>query len=224
MKELSVFVDESGSCGDDAKYYLLALVFHDQAKDIYCHIERYQTTLSQRGLKDIPLHMNPLMRANNDYKDMSSQQRNRLLTCFSSFVWKCPFSYEVLAYKKSHFVSDDDLLSKMKRDLVLFLFDNLDFLQSYDVVKIYYDGGQNIVTNTLHIAFEYVLNKQAVIYKNSSPSDFRLQQIADFICEIELAAIKYEKSEVAKTEKLFFGTARDFKKNYLKKLRKKRFI
>ena len=40
MKELSVFVDESGSRGDDAKYYLLALVLHDQSDDIYGHIER----------------------------------------------------------------------------------------------------------------------------------------------------------------------------------------
>ncbi len=51
---------------------------------------------------------------------------------------------------------------------------------------------------------------------------FRLQQIADFICEIELVAIKYETNEVGGTERIFFGTSRDFKKNYLKKLRKKR--
>ena len=44
----------------------------------------------------------------------------------------------------------------------------------------------------------------------------------EFICEIELAAIKYEASEAGGTERIFFGTNRDFKKNYLKKLRKKR--
>lgn len=59
-------------------------------------------------------------------------------------------------------------------------------------------------------------------YRGCSPADFRLQQIADFICEIELAAIKYEANEVGKTEKISFSTNRDFKKNYLKGLRKKR--
>lgn len=148
MRELSVFVDESGNLGDDAKYYLLALVLHDQSQDVFEHIGRYESTLAQRGLRDIPLHMNPLMRANEDYKGMTAQERNRLLTCFGSFAWKCPFSYEVLSYRKSHFKSDEDLFSKMKRDLILLLFDKLETLQAYDIVKIYYDDGQGMVTDS----------------------------------------------------------------------------
>lgn len=35
MRELSVFVDESGNLGDDAKYYLLALALHDQSKNVF---------------------------------------------------------------------------------------------------------------------------------------------------------------------------------------------
>ena len=128
----------------------------------------------------------------------------------------------MLSYRKSHFESDEDLFSKMKRDLILLLFDRLETLQAYDIVKIYYDGGQGVVTDALHAAFEYALNKQAITYRDCSPTDFRLQQIADFICEIELAAIKHETNEVGRTERIFFGTNRDFKKNYLKKLRKKR--
>lgn len=67
-------MDESGNLGDDAKYYLLALVLHDQSKDLFEHIERYESTLAQRGLCDIPLHMNPLMRVNEDYKAMTAQE------------------------------------------------------------------------------------------------------------------------------------------------------
>ena len=74
MRELSVFVDESGNLGDDARYYLLALVLHDQSKDVFEHIGRYESTLAQRGLRDIPLHMNPLMRANEDYKGMTARE------------------------------------------------------------------------------------------------------------------------------------------------------
>ena len=52
MRELSVFVDESGNLGDDAKYYLLALALHDQSKDVFEHIGRFESTLAQRGLRD----------------------------------------------------------------------------------------------------------------------------------------------------------------------------
>lgn len=82
------------------------------------------------------------------------------MTCFSTFVWKCPFSYEVFSYRKSRFKSDGDLFSKMKRDLIFLLFDKLESLQVYDIVKIYYDDGQGMVTDALHAAFEYALNKQ----------------------------------------------------------------
>lgn len=41
MRELSAFVDEFGNLGDDAKYYLLALVLHDQSKDVFECIGRY---------------------------------------------------------------------------------------------------------------------------------------------------------------------------------------
>ena len=34
MRELSIFVDESGDRGGKARYYLLTLVFHDQADSI----------------------------------------------------------------------------------------------------------------------------------------------------------------------------------------------
>ena len=86
----------------------------------------------------------------------------------------------------------------------------------------YYDDGQGVVTDALHAAFEYALNKQAIIHRDCSPADFRFRQIADFICEIELATIKYEANDAGGTERIFFGSNRDFKKNYLRKLRKKR--
>ena len=79
-----------------------------------------------------------------------------------------------------------------------------------------------MVTDALHAAFEYALNKQTIIHRDCGPADFRLRQIADFICEIELATIKYEVNDAGGTERIFFGSNRDFKKNYLRKLRKKR--
>lgn len=110
----------------------------------------------------------------------------------------------------------------MRRDLVVFLFDHLSGFQAYEAIKIYYDDGQGPVTNVLHDAFEYALGSQTIVYRDCTPSNFRLQQTADYICELELAAIKHENSEWGNTEKLIFGTWRDFNKGHLKKMRKKR--
>ena len=45
-KELSIFVDESGDRGGKARYYLLTLVFHDQADGIAEAVTGYEAMLA----------------------------------------------------------------------------------------------------------------------------------------------------------------------------------
>ena len=79
MADLSIFIDESG--GDDLtnRHYLLTLVLHDQSDDISNGIARYEASLSQKGLPDIPLHASPLMNGHDDYRGMPAADRTRLL-------------------------------------------------------------------------------------------------------------------------------------------------
>ena len=58
------------------------------------------------------------------------------------------------------------------------------------------------------------------MYREVSPNLYRLSQIADFVYGIELVALKYECHEEGKTDVAFFGTRREPKKNFLKKLGK----
>lgn len=53
-KELSIFVDESGDRGGRARYYLLTLVFHDQAKSIADAVTSYEAKLARADLPNIP--------------------------------------------------------------------------------------------------------------------------------------------------------------------------
>ena len=207
MAELSVFVDESGNSGLDSKYYLLTLVFHDQSRKLAPLISTYIETLANRGLSDIPFHT-----------------RKKLLTSFSTFANKAPYSYRTFSYEKRQLGNDEKLFARMKKDLVNFLFDNLAFFQSYDQIKIYYDNGQGNVTRVLHSGFEYALGKQVITYRNGEPSDYKLQQVADLVCGIELAALKYDNNEQASAERIFFGSWRDFNKGFLKKQRKHTFF
>lgn len=219
MKELSVFVDESGDLGGESKYYLLTLVFHDQSNDLSRTINLYEQSLANRDLPNIPFHFNPLLRANEEYWNLDASLRSKLLMSFSTFAQHVPFSYHVFAYRKDRFESTDKLVRAMKRDLTEFLFDNLDKFIKFDLVKIYYDDGQPLITRILHAAFEYALFKSAVMYREAHPAEYRMFQIADFSCGIELTALKYESHEETPTDRRFFGQWRDFKKNYLRKLR-----
>lgn len=50
MRELSIFVDESGSDGLSDRRYLLTVVMHDQSEIITNSIEAYEGALRAKGL------------------------------------------------------------------------------------------------------------------------------------------------------------------------------
>ena len=58
-------------------------------------------------------------------------------------------------------------------------------------------------------------------FRKVKPVNYKLFQIADLICTIELLAIKAENNSFSHSELDFFNNVRDFKKNFLKPLRKK---
>ena len=56
MRELSIFVDESGSQSGHSRYCLVTLLTHDQGEPIGQMIEAYESNLRAKGLPDLPFH------------------------------------------------------------------------------------------------------------------------------------------------------------------------
>ena len=59
LRELSLFIDESGSDNLRDRYYLLTLVLHEQDEDVSESIRLYERSLAEKGLPDIPFHASP---------------------------------------------------------------------------------------------------------------------------------------------------------------------
>lgn len=65
MKELSIFVDESGDFGKystHSPYYIIVMVLHDQSKDISSEITKLNIELANLGYKNHVVHTEPLIR------------------------------------------------------------------------------------------------------------------------------------------------------------------
>ena len=221
-RELSIFVDESGDRGGEARYYLISLVIHDQTKNITEAVTRYEAKLAKAGLPNIPFHSEPLLNGHKDYELLSIEQRKVMLAYFSSFVRQLPICYETFVYRRREFDDPSKLTLRMKRDISSLLFEHLEFFQSFDDVKVYYDNGQDIVKRALDQSMGFVLSKGTVERRKTSMTDYRLEQVADFLCTIELAAIKYEAREAGSTYNKFFGGIGLFKRNWLKQARRKK--
>lgn len=110
----------------------------------------------------------------------------------------------------------------MERDIETFMSDSLDFFQTFDDVKVCYDGGQSIVECVLYGAAGGILSRNVVVRRKTAMSDYRLEQVADYLCTIELAAVKYAVHEDGLTYNKFFGGVGAFKRNWLKQARRKR--
>lgn len=220
-RELSIFIDESGSDDLKCKHYLVALILHDQSDQIDESIGRYEGSLASAGLPNIPFHAEPLLNGHDAYKGLSLESRSRLLTSFRVFFRHLPIRYVLFSFRASEFNSPDELATAMRKALIEFLFDNLGYLQSYDVVKIYYDGGQASISWAVKRAVEYALSKEAIAYRPAVASEYRLSQAADYVCALEAAAIRYAERRASATDEKFFGGWGRFKKGPYKELRKK---
>ena len=221
-RDLSIFVDESGDRGGKARYYLLTLVIHDQSESIADKIARYEQSLLDSDLPNIPFHSEPLLNGHGPYEGIGLQARKKMLYSFNVLTQRLPISYRTFTYRRSEFDDLAKLTARMKRDISNLLFDHLEFFQRFDEVKVYYDNGQDIVKQALDRSVSQILSKGVVQRRKTSMTDYRLEQVADYLCTIELALVKYEAKEGSETYNKFFGGIGPFKKNWLKQARSKR--
>lgn len=110
-------------------------------------------------------------------------------------------------------------MQKITKDVYNFLLDNVDYLNSFNKIIIYYDNGQNLITKILNGAFAisgliYEFKKEVV------PGSYRLFRVADFVSTIKLLETKLNKNELSNSE-LKFVDIHHLKKNYIKGINKK---
>ncbi len=79
MRELSIFVDESGSDGLSDRHYLLAVVMRDQSNSIADSIRSYESAFHAEGLPDTPFHALSLMNGKDLYSGLDPRTRKKLV-------------------------------------------------------------------------------------------------------------------------------------------------
>ena len=222
MSEISVFCDESGGENGHSKYCLITLVFHDQKDSIDDLVVDYERAIKSKGMELVPFHTSPCMNGHDQFENMEIEVRKKHLMHFFVFQRTLPYRYKTFVYRRKEVADPGKFTARFRRDLVVFLTDNLELFQGFDNVKIYYDGGQDMVSKALRAAIDFVLSKNAVIYRNADARDYYMSQVADFICTLELTTVKFEMHELTSTDEKFFGlSSAAFKKLYLRHVRKK---
>ena len=224
MKELSIFVDESGDFGDYAEhssYSIVSLVMHAQAADISQEILKLEEKLANLGYPEHCMHSGPIIRNEQEYRKDTLLNRQKLLKTLMTFFRRIDVSCKTIYIEKKHISDPLEATAKLSKQLSRFIRENYKFFISFDIVKIYYDNGQIEVSKLLSSVFNALLEN--IEFKRVYPSDYRLFQVADLVCSLRLLEIKLEHHELSQAERLFFETERNIKKNYLKTLSDKSY-
>lgn len=225
VKEISVFVDESGSFESDeesSRYYLICLLFHDQSADITEWLTNLREYLAATNLgAEHCVHVGPLIRREAEYANMRREDRQAVFRKMMAFVRKADVSYRCFKIDKHFNTADAAVHDSLLNELTRFLIEHVESFSSYDRLKVYYDGGQRQVSDLLREAFRMYSSKVEFV-PNVKPENYRLFQAADFLCSIELVAAKIEAGEkLTASEIRFFGSERDFKREILRQVRRK---
>ena len=88
MKELSIFIDESGDFGEydhHSPYYIITMVFHDQQEDIQPAVSKLNQELSYLNLNNLCIHTGPIIEKKDFYT--GKVPKNAVKWAFFGSVW-----------------------------------------------------------------------------------------------------------------------------------------
>jgi len=220
---LSVFVDESGDFGNlqsHSPYYIVTMLFHDQNDSITLDNAALDANVREIGFDPISLHSGPIIRREGYYREHMRDERKKLLRSLLAYCQHVPIRYTTLIVEKKECTGIINLTAKLSKLISGFINDHLAFFHRFDEVIVYYDDGQIELTRILTSVLTTLLSN--VTFRLVRPSDYKLFQLADMLCTLELVAIKFETKTSSRSELDFFHSYRDFKRNYLNVIRKKR--
>lgn len=200
-------------------YYIVSIVFHNQSIDINQNLKKLNDELKKLGFKDHVIHTEPLIRNEENYSNLSSNERRAIFSKLYYFALKTDIKYKSFIVYKSECNNEIELEAKIAKQLSRFVKNNINTFLSYDKVILYYDNGQRQLNSILNTLFASELSNYEV--RKAYQKDYRLSQVADLMCTLKSLEDKVDKKMLSKSELLLFHSYSDLKKDFLKRIKNK---
>ena len=120
MKELSVFIDESGDFGEITErpaYYLVTLLFHDQKNDIASNVKKLEDSTKNSGFDFEYIHTGPVIRREDVFSGLSIDERRKLLFKMLNFIVSSPIAYEMAVVNRKEAPDKISLSGRLGREI-----------------------------------------------------------------------------------------------------------
>ena len=134
-------------------------------------------------------HAGPLIRREDEYRAQDLVSRRKIFSRLVAFARACPIFYRVFSVDKRFFSNPTAMQAELARQMRDYLNSQRTWLSAFDVVKVYYDNGQAQVKAILKEAFRH---SNVTFPAQVTPERYRLFQVADLICTVELTRLKLD--------------------------------
>ena len=223
MKELSVFIDESGDFGEITErpaYYLVTLLVHDQKNEIASNVKKLEDSTKNSGFDYEYIHTGPVIRREDVFSNLSIDERRKLLFKMLNFIVSTPIVYETVVVNRKEAPDKISLSGRLGREISKVIDRHKEFFDCFEKIIVYYDNGQIELGAILNTVFS--IHFSNVEFRKAEPQKYRLLQAADFICSMELLKIKKSENRLSKSEQQFFYKPQELKKTFFKAVDKKK--
>lgn len=221
MKELNIFIDESGDFGvnDNASdLYVVSIVFHSSLNNIEPFLNALNKRLNKLQFTKM-IHAADLIRHKGDYKNLSIDQRRKIFTAIYQFGRKSPIKLKSIIVNKKYTDTYKLLKKQLTMELNESISNNLKYFQKFDKIIIYYDNGQSQLTSILEDIFK---DFNISFINDFDKTKEKLFQVADMLTFIDKYYYKFKhKLYISKNEKIFFENME--MRKLLRELKSKRF-
>lgn len=180
MKELSIFIDESGDFGELQErpaYYLVTFVFHSQEQDIAEKVHKLEEGVKAAAFRIEYIHTGPVIRREDIFKEYSLDDRRKLLYKMLNFMNACPISCLTVAIDRKEAPNKIMLSGKLAKAINQAMFEHMEYFHSFDKIIVYYDNGQSELSAILNAVFSIQFSN--VEFRKAEPQKYRLLQVAE---------------------------------------------
>lgn len=165
------------------------------------------------------IHTGPVIRREDIFKKYSIDERRKILYKILNFMNGCNIAYETIIVNRKEATDKVQLSGRLSREISQFISNHRKIFSKYGRIIVYYDNGQSELSAILNAVFSaHFVN---VEFRKAEPQRYRLLQVADFICSIELLKLKKKENRLSKSEEKFFYKPQELKKTFIKSVEKK---
>jgi hypothetical protein len=223
LKELSIFIDESGDFGEIGErpsYYLVTMLYHEQSHDIKEEVQKLEESVRKSGFDIEYIHTAPIIRREGVFARYSIDERRKLIYKMLNFMNRCKVLHNTVIVDRREALNKVQLSGKLAKMISKKIECHHEFFEKYEKIIVYYDNGQNELSVVLNAVFSIQFDN--VEFRKAEPQKYRLLQLADFVCTFELINMKRTNKKLSKSEKKFFYKPNELKKTFLKSVIGKR--